>query len=240
MERGWVFPVVGRHVGGLLAGLTWWYLTATGVAAEQAPDRSADAKTIIMTVRLLDSERQVLSDQTFTGEVTLLFPFLAGTLLGETEGGAAIRKRVRVGDRLIFDLGLLRRTLDSAARPWEDSDLHRPLRISPPDARVVRLGVLSLRDEDELFFDQTLLVDPETGDTLLLVYIDRACSVRGIGHTTATDIEHDIAFSYSGFHWVRVHPSGAGRLRLSEARSVQEAVVGLVLVGRKGRAPQSE
>ncbi len=185
-----------------------------------------------MTVRLMDAERNPLPDASFTGEITILFPFLAGTLFGEPEQAAAIRKRVRVGDRLRFDLTALRRPVESAARPWRDDDPNRTLVIVPREARVLRLGSLSLRADDELFTEQTVVMDPRTKDTLLLVYVDRACSIRGSVRAGSGTAEHTIEFPGAGFHWVRMRQIGQGRTRLTYDPVVREATVGLLVVGR--------
>ncbi|GKS59275.1 hypothetical protein YTPLAS18_28020 [Nitrospira sp.] len=225
-------------------GLACWLIgTSLAVAGQGARAGAPDAgRDVTMTVRLLDGARNPLPDATFTEDITLLFPFLAGTLLGESEEGTAIRKTVRIGDRLRFNMDTLERRLQSAALPWEDSALYRPLAISAREAHVVRLGTLSLRAGNERFFDQTVLVDLDTKETLFLVYIDRACSLLGSGTTGTTTVEHELEFPRAGFHWVRVQTVKDNRLRLTNA-SPQEAAVGLVLIGLDddpGRTPSRE
>ena len=224
----------GLRLAWAAVGLACWLAGTPLAPAVEGPKDGSQAagRDVTMTVRLLDRDRTPLPDATFTEEITLLFPFLAGTLLGESEEGtAAVRKTVRIGDRLRFDMETLERRFMAAGRPWEDSALYRSVSISAREARVVRIGTLSLRAGNEGFFDQTLLVDLETKDTLFLVYIDRACSLRGTGTIGTTTVEHELEFYRPGLHWVRVQTIGEKGLRLTNA-SPQEAAVGLVLIGR--------
>lgn len=211
----------------------WCGGAALAVAVERpAAGSGGKADTLAMTVRILDAERNPLPDGSYRGEVTLYLPLIAGALFGDAEDSTAIRKRVRIGDRLRFDLTALRARVDAAARAWRETPSSPTVTVSPAETRLVRFGAAGTRDDGSSFADQTLMLDLDTKDTLLLVYADRPCSIRGSGKAGTSTVDYAVDLPAAGFHWVRIRRLGADRLRVSGDPSVQEATLGLQVLTR--------
>ncbi len=217
---------------------TWLHLVAVlSIGAGQLlsphpPGASASAlRDFAVTVRLLDGDRNPLPDAGYTGEVTILMPFVAGRLFGEASGEGAIKKRVRVGDVLHFAAEALERPLERAAKGWTGGEAST-WSIAPSAARIVRLATLSLRPDGELFADQTVFLDADTKDGLLLLYVDRACSIRGTAPTGTGTADLAIDLPGPGFHWIRVRNLEKGRQRMTYEAQVERAWLGLQVISR--------
>lgn len=223
-----------RRIAAWLVLVALWHTGDSFVLAVEQPVSRAggNAKSLAMTVRILDADRNPLPDGSYAGEVTLYLPFIAGALFGEAEETAAIRKRVRIGDRLRFDLAALRGRVDAAARVWRDAQSSSQVTVSPAETRLVRFGAASTREDGTSFADHTLTLDLDTKETLLLVYTDRPCSIRGSGRAGAATAEYVVDLPAAGFHWVRLQQLGTDRLRLSGDPSVEEATLGLQVIPR--------
>ncbi len=209
-----------------------WIVVSVGLGLGSAGASSiGSSKDFAVTVRLLDSDRNPLPDSGYTGEVTILMPFVAGRIFGEASGEGAIKKRVHVGDVLRFAAEALQRPLERAAKAWSEGEATAPT-IVPRAARIVRLATLSLRPDGEPFADQTLLLDPDTKDGLLLLYVDRACSIRGTTPIGTGTADLAIELPAAGFHWIRVRNLEKGRQRLTYEAQVERAWLGLQVIGR--------
>lgn len=213
--------------GGLAALVMVVVVSALGGIASALADGD-----ITMAVRVLDADRQAVPDTAYTKDVTLYFPFLGGTFFGEAQDAMGIRKRVRVGDRLRFDLAALGGRVEAVARRWRDDP--GAVTVSPPDARLVRFGTASAREDGSPFADLTFTLDLESKETVFLVYTDRPCSIRGEGRMGATKADYAVDLPRRGFHWVRVQLAGADRVRLRADATMTEATLGLQIIGRRG------
>lgn len=209
-----------------------WVLASVGLGLGSAGASSiGSSRDFAVTVRLLDGDRNPLPDAGYTGEVTILMPFVAGRLFGEMSSEGAIKKRVRVGDVLRFAAEALQRPLERAAKVWNGAEAST-WSIAPSAARIVRLATLSLRPDGEPFADQTLLLDADTKDGLLLLYVDRACSIRGTTPTGTGTADLAIELPAPGFHWIRVRNLEKGRQRLTYEAQVEQAWLGLQVISR--------
>lgn len=192
---------------------------------------------VAVTVRIIDSDRNPVPESPTPREVTLYFPFIGGAWFAEAREASGIRKRARVGDRLRFDLSALRARVDEMARPWPEGRGTSSVRVTPPDARVVHVGVAGAHDDGTAFADHTLFMDAATKERLLLIYADRPCRLRGDGSVESRTVAYEVDLPVAGFHWVRVTERATERGRLTVVPSAIDAILGLqVVVGSETRS----
>ncbi|MFO0775831.1 MAG: hypothetical protein U0172_14315 [Nitrospiraceae bacterium] len=194
-----------------------------------------------MTLRIVNGERELVPDPPTPRSVTIYLPFVGGAWVGEVRDVPGIRKQAHVGDRLRFDVRALQAKVDQSARVWSEAQRPATLTIAPSDARFVRVGTAVAQDDGASLGDRTFLMDPESKESLVLIYADRACSIRGVGRAEGKVADFAVAFGAAGFHWVRMKSAADGRLVLTDASPGDDAILAvqvLVPEGRKRDAAQ--
>ena len=106
---------------------------------------------------------------------------IPGNLSGAPVFPALASAFVQVGERSVLDLARAESKLQKIAAPLNDEARTAGLRISPPEARLTRLGIFtSYADTGKGIAGYASLNGP-SNETYSAVYFDRRCSLTGVG-----------------------------------------------------------
>lgn len=193
----------------------------TGAGVVHQPD------TVRLTVHMLGRDRTILPDTARGEEMVLVMPVVAGGVFGEVGRIPLLSREVQPGETFDLDLASLKGPMAKSAAPWGDTEANRPLVVSPIETRLARLGTFTAEGKNPTKVWQTMFVDSRNSDRLLLVYVDRPCSIRGENSHGGETFDHVIDFPSSGLHWVRSREIAPGRNKLSYEPGVQDAILGI-------------
>ena len=135
-------------------------------------------------------------------DVQPIFNFIPGALYGTPSEDLPIIPIGSVGTtRVQFPLYLLNPLVDSFAEPFTAESTESGLRADPADTRLVRIGTFFLPTTLP-YFDSAGFLDEESGNQLMLIYVDRPSTISGAVQIGAKRITHELVFDEAGFHWV--------------------------------------
>jgi hypothetical protein len=86
--------------------------------------------------------------------------------------------------------------------------------IEPKEARVARLSPFVLPVEGIVPVGLCEWLDIDTGDKLMLVYVDRPTRIRGEIVYEGRSLRFDISSEEAGYIWIR-QPEGSGEYRMA-------------------------
>ncbi len=135
---------------------------------------------------------------TAEGQLSLIFPAIPGLIFGRpTENILSI---VDVQSSKEFTLEL------PSFLDQEADYLREPqLKISPKDAKILRLGTFHIYPHYQGEVGGGGFIDTESGNALILVYFSKPSKLTGTLVSSGKNYHHDIKISTAGWHWVEVN-----------------------------------
>jgi len=142
----------------------------------------------------------------------LWVPYVVGDLYGAPNAGELAPVRFKPDLSFSLDLNKSHDKLALALVPTEFSQ--KWMTIEPREARVARLSPFVLPVEGIVPVGVCEWLDIDTGDKLMLVYLDRPARIRGEIVYEGRSLRFDIESKEAGYIWIR-QPEGSGEFRMA-------------------------
>lgn len=145
-------------------------------------------------------------------ELRLWVPYVVGDLYGAPNAGELSPVKMKPDMSFSLDLNKSHEKLALALVPTNFSQ--KWMTIEPANARVARLSPFVLPVEGIVPVGVCEWLDTDTGDKLMLVYIDRPARIRGEIVYEGRNLRFDIESKEAGYLWIR-QPEGSGEFRVA-------------------------
>jgi hypothetical protein len=142
----------------------------------------------------------------------LWVPYVVGDLYGAPNAGELLPVQLKPDLSFALDLNKSHDKLEVNLVPTEFSQ--KWMTIEPTDARVARLSPFVLPVDGIVPVGRSEWLDTDTGDKLMLVYIDRPARIRGEIVYEGRSLRFDIESKEAGYLWIR-QPEGSGEYRVA-------------------------
>jgi hypothetical protein len=142
----------------------------------------------------------------------LWVPYVVGDLYGAPNAGELAPVALKPDLSFSLDLNKSHDKLALALVPTEFSQ--KWMTIEPKEARVARLSPFVLPVEGIVPVGVCEWLDIDTGDKLMLVYVDRPTRIRGEIVYEGRSLRFDISSEEAGYIWIR-QPEGSGEYRMA-------------------------
>jgi len=147
-------------------------------------------------------------------DLRLWVPFVVGDLYGAPNAGELAPVRLKPDLSFALDLNKGHDKLAPALIPTEFSQ--KWMTIEPASARIARLSPFVLPMEGIVPVGVCEWLDVDTGDKLMLVYVDRPARIRGEIVYEGRNLRFDIESKEAGYVWIRQpEPEGSGEFRMA-------------------------
>jgi len=142
----------------------------------------------------------------------LWVPYVVGDLYGAPNAGELAPVAFKPDLSFSLDLNKSHEKLALALVPTEFSQ--KWMTIEPKEARVARLSPWVMPEKDITPVGLCEWLDTDTGDKLMLVYVDRPARIRGEIVYEGRSLRFDIESKEAGYLWIR-QPEGSGEYRVA-------------------------
>jgi hypothetical protein len=142
----------------------------------------------------------------------LWVPYVVGDLYGAPNAGELAPVKLKPDMSFSLDLNRSHEKLALALVPTEFSQ--KWMSIEPKEARVARLSPFVLPVEGIVPVGLCEWLDIDTGDKLMLVYLDRPARIRGEIVYEGRNLRFDIESKEAGYVWIR-QPEVSGEYRMA-------------------------
>ena len=178
----------------------------SGCTAYQANERSYPSSGITRidsSIEFVGPDNIHLSEAQYPKDVVLMFPYVSGAIFGTTSDTPIYI--VQVDKQLNFSLDLTGKEseIDKVAAPLTEEWIGVGLSAEPTDTRITRIGTFPYSSTIESI-DVGGFIDPESRNTMILVYVDRACEIKGEVDIGREHYSHQLMFPGKGFHWIEI------------------------------------
>jgi hypothetical protein len=156
------------------------------------------------TVEYVGPNNIQLNKSKYPQDVVLVFPYVSGSIFGNPDSVPLFVQKVdkSMGFRLNLSekLDQIENNITPLSAEWRGLGLN----VAPSDTRIGRLGTLPYSETTREAIGGGGFIDPSTRETLILVYVDKACTVIGKVAIGKELYSHNLEFPGRGFHWVRI------------------------------------
>jgi hypothetical protein len=142
----------------------------------------------------------------------LWVPYVVGDLYGAPNAGELSPVTLKPDLSFSLDLNKSHDKLALALVPTEFTQ--KWMTIEPKEARVARLSPFVLPIDGIVPVGLCEWLDIDTGDKLMLVYVDRPVRIRGEIVYEGRSLRFDISSEEAGYIWIR-QPEGSGEYRMA-------------------------
>jgi hypothetical protein len=167
-------------------------------------DQTTGITRIDSSVEYVGPDNIHLSEEQYPKDVVLMFPYVTGSIFGTTSPAPIYI--VQVDRQLNFSLDLTEKIdeIHKAAAPLTEQWRSIGLTIEPEKTRIIRIGTFPYSYATEDSIGVGGFIDPVSRNTMILVYVDRACEIKGEVDSGREHYSHHLLFSGKGFHWIEV------------------------------------
>ncbi len=167
-------------------------------------------------VEYVDIDNKHLEKEQFPKDVVLAFPYIAGGIFGSPDSEPLFV--VRVNEELGFSLDLTEKQtiIENASRPLVNLWLERGLAITPADTRLSRLGTFPFDVITNKPIGGGGFISPSLRNTLILIYVDRACEIKGEISVSGQLYNHQLELPGKGYFWVEINKTSERTSILSQ------------------------
>jgi len=142
----------------------------------------------------------------------LWVPYVVGDLYGAPNAGELAPVTLKPDMSFSLDLNKSHEKLALALVPTEFSQ--KWMTIEPREARIARLSPWVMPVDGITPVGLCEWLDIDTGDKLMLVYLDRPARIRGEIVYEGRSLKFDIESKEAGYLWIR-QPEGSGEFRVA-------------------------
>jgi len=180
---------------------------------------------IYSRVEFIDRERQPVKVEHPPKNILLLFPYIPGAIAGTFNTAPLESTGVNEDSVFRLDLGTIATwVLAQGTTPLNESVYTKGLIIHPASTRFARIATLAVDAETKNNLGPSSFIDEETREYLLLVYVDRPCSMTGNTQIGPFTNIYDVRLGHPGFHWLRAHQIGKRSFIVSENTDAHRVV----------------
>ena len=145
-------------------------------------------------------------------DLRLWVPYVVGDIYGPPNAGELSPAMLKPDLSFALDLNKSHEKLAQVLVPTEFSQ--KWMTIEPAAARVARLSPFVLPTDTIMPVGVCEWLDIDTGDKLMLVYVDRPARIRGEIVHDGRNLRFDIESKEAGYLWIR-QPEGSGEFRVA-------------------------
>jgi len=145
-----------------------------------------------------------LHEERYPRDVLLVFPAISGSIFGDA--GSDVLFAEKIDESMRFSLALDEKVgeMESISMPLTDEWKYRGLRVTPENTLLARVGTFPYSIKTRQLIGAGGFIDPVSRNTLMLIYVDRACVISGKVALDSERFSHNIILPGKGFHWVQV------------------------------------
>ena len=166
-----------------------------------ATQHSEPFKPKMVSVRFLEHDDRTERPALPVSEFRVVFAFIGGSISGYATTDSLVKPKLGDDYRFNLDLSVLAAEAELAAS--EVTTEIGTLAIEPRETRLTRVGTFTMDAALQNRVGSTAFIDGETAEILVLIYVDRACTIvgrtRGAGH----EYRYDASIPQPGFTWLR-------------------------------------
>jgi hypothetical protein len=145
-------------------------------------------------------------------DLRLWVPYVVGDIYGAPNAGELAPVMLKPDLSFSLDLNKTNHKLIKALVPTEFSQ--KWMSVEPAAARVARLSPFVLPVDGIMPVGMCEWLDIDTGNKLMLVYLDRPARIRGEIVYQGRSLRFDIDSEEAGYLWIR-QPEGSGEYRVA-------------------------
>jgi len=195
------------------------FVIVAGCALPRAGLLMPDGSTvyeIYPQVEFIDHERQPVKIDHPPKDIVLFFPYIPGQVNGSFNTAPLQTTHVTEGSVFRLDLGRMSSMMDRAIAPLKNTPYTEGITIDPASTQFARVATLAIDAETRKGIGGSSFIDAGSREYLILVYVDRPCSLTGSTHVNSYGTIYDVRLGRPGFHWLRAHPIGKRSVILKE------------------------
>lgn len=134
------------------------------------------------------------------------FKVISGAIFGGPREDLLLPITEGENSSLTAPLGEWTELLDTVAEPLTDEYVQLGLHVEPGSTKIARLGTF-VHDGVHNLTIGGYLNELGKKSVLILIYVDRACTIRGAIEVGGTTYHHDIDIAAAGFHYLEADRS---------------------------------
>lgn len=196
-------------------------LQMSSCASNSVAPQTTQAQSFEMSIAYYNDSGDPLGHMMNGEQILLLFPSIKGQIFGIPR--RPILTEVTVSDNQPFMVELPEIDNTESA-VMADTRFTSGLSILPAQTQMLRVATMAFEKETRQPFAAGSLIDPQTGDNLILMYFSEPCSVTGIVETAGLSYDHQIKINKAGWHWIAGTQPIAGVSRLRALRGQPDKV----------------
>jgi hypothetical protein len=187
-------------------------LTLGGCGSREAPPAPVRADWVLQSrVAFFEADRKTPRPAP-QENLRLWVPYVVGDLYGAPNAGELAPVKLKPDLTFSLDLNKSHEKLALALVPTEFSQ--KWMTIEPKEARVARLSPWVMPVDGITPVGLCEWLDIDTGNKLMLVYLDRPARIRGEIVFEGRNLRFDIESKEAGYIWIR-QPEGSGEFRMA-------------------------
>ena len=176
-------------------------LVASFADTALATQQSEPFKTTIVSVRFLEHDDRTERRALPVSEFRVVFAFIGGSISGRATTESLVKPQLGDDYRFTLDFSVIAAEAKLAAS--EVTTQMGTLAVKPRETKLARVGTFTMDALLQNRLGSTAFIDGETAEVLVLIYIDRACTIVGRTHGTEHEYRYDAVIPQPGFTWLR-------------------------------------
>ncbi len=160
-----------------------------------------------MSIAYYNDDGDALGHMVNGEQILLLFPSIKGQIFGVPK--RPILTEVTVSDNQPFKVELPNMNTLVAAS-LSDSEWTQGISIVPSETKILRAATMAFDKKSRKPFAAGSLINPKTGDNLILMYFNMPCSITGLVQSGDMQYRHQIKIKTAGWHWIAGTQPAAG------------------------------
>ena len=138
-------------------------------------------------------------------EILVSFPLISGALMGSPNQDVGLAYVTAAGEPVDIVMRHHIERIQGASSEKEETFYTMGMDVYPQSTRFSRFGSFAFDAATEESLGGTGFIDLNSGNFLLLVYVDQPCRITGITLTPEENLWiYDIDIETMGFHWLQI------------------------------------
>lgn len=196
-------------------------LLLSGCANNVTRQENAQNQSFEMSIAYYNDSGDPLGHMMNGEQILLLFPSIKGQIFGIPRRPILTEVTVTDDQPFIVDLPDIN---NSESAVLVDTRFTSGLSVLPAQTQMLRVATMAFEKKTREPFAAGSLINPKTGDNLLLMYFSMPCSITGIVETSGLRYDHQIKIKEAGWHWIAGTQPSAGVSRLRALRGQPDKV----------------
>lgn len=185
--------------------ITTSLLCLFGVACTSSPVRTnfGAVDRFVASVEYVGSGNAQISQEYYSKDLVLAFPLVVGEIFGKPVPEVIFTKKI--DDTMTFSLEPVQKIdkVANMARVMKSEWISRGLRIKPDNTKIARLATFPYDRRTRKQVGGGGFIDAVTRDSLILIYVHQASTIRGSLELEGSRYVHRLDFPAQGFYWIK-------------------------------------